>query len=735
MSTTVVKIEDSFGNVITSSSDPVTLTPVGPGAFDPSSTPTVNAVNGVATFSNLILDTSGSYTLSASSTDGATGTSHAFTVSPLAATHLAFSQAPANVTAGTVQVPNVQVQAQDQYGNVATTATGTVTLSASPSVTVTSGTRALSSGVATFGSLNIQTAGTYTLTASLSGLTSATSGSFTVSPNVPYQLVFGTQPTNIVAGQLITPSPTVSIEDHFGNLETSDNTDTVTLAGSLAAGSTATETASGGVATFNNVTIDVVGNVTHTLSATSATTPSLKSATSASFTVSPGAPASLAIVQPQLGGQVNTGNSIGTFYLEQYDQFGNNTWGTSGTPLTFSSSSSGGTFSLTDNGPSTTTATFPYPPNNNNPPNNRDLYFYYGDTNVGLPTITVSSPGLVSATQSVEIINVESPGDQTSSTGSAIAPLTITGQNSSPDYTFTSWSATGLPDGLSIDPSTGTITGTPTTLGTYSVEVFGYEGTYAYGYTTFTWTIGNTVSVTNPGPQSSGAGAAISDLAISASDSSPTATLSYADNGTLPPGLSIDPTSGVISGTPTTGGSYPVTITVTDDSGFSGTATFTWTVTDAVTVTSPGPQSSASGTAITPVPISASDSSPSSTLSYSDNGTLPPGLSIDPSTGVISGTPTTGGSSSVTITVTDNDGYSGSATFTWAITNTVTVTSPGPQSDPSGTAISNLAISASDTSSTATLAYADNGTLPPGLSIDPSTGVISGTPTTGVAPR
>ena len=201
VSTTVVKIEDSFGNVITSSSDPVTLTPVGPGAFDPSSTPTVNAVNGVATFSNLILDTSGSYTLSASSTDGATGTSHAFTVSPLAATHLAFSQAPANVTAGTVQVPNVQVQAQDQYGNVATTATGTVTLTASPSVTLTSGTRALSSGVATFGSLNIQTAGTYTLTASLTGLTSATSGSFTVSPNVPYQLVFGTQPTNIVAGQ------------------------------------------------------------------------------------------------------------------------------------------------------------------------------------------------------------------------------------------------------------------------------------------------------------------------------------------------------------------------------------------------------------------------------------------------------------------------------------------------------------------------------------------------------
>ena len=102
-----------------------------------------------------------------------------------------------------------------------------------------------------------------------------------------------------------------------------------------------------------------------------------------------------------------------------------------------------------------------YPPNNNNPPTNRDTYFYYGYTNVGQPIITVSSPGLISATLHVEIINVESPGDQTDSTGSAIASFTITGQNSSPYYSFTSWSATGLPDGLSIDPSSGTITRTP----------------------------------------------------------------------------------------------------------------------------------------------------------------------------------------------------------------------------------------------------------------------------------
>ena len=331
--TTVVKIEDSLGNVLTSSTDTVTLSPNGPGPFDPAATASVAAVNGVATFSNLILDKSGSYTLSASSPDGAIGTSHSFTVNALAATQLVFSQGPVNGTAGTVQSPNVTVQAQDQYGNVATSATGTVTLTASPSVTLTSGTRALSSGTATFGSLTIQTAGTYTLTASLPGYSSVTSNSFIIAPNTPYQLVFVTQPTNITAGQTISPSPTVQIEDRYGNLETSDNSDTVTAAGSLAASSTATETAVGGVATFPNLTIDVVGNVTHTLTASSSTTPALRTGTSASFTVSPGAPYSLAIVQPQLGGQINTGNSVGTFYLEQYDQYGNNTWGSTGTPL------------------------------------------------------------------------------------------------------------------------------------------------------------------------------------------------------------------------------------------------------------------------------------------------------------------------------------------------------------------------------------------------------------------
>jgi subtilase family serine protease len=86
---------------------------------------------------------------------------------------------------------------------------------------------------------------------------------------------------------------------------------------------------------------------------------------------------------------------------------------------------------------------------------------------------------------------------------------------------------------------------------------------------------GNTVTVTNPGSQSATAGTAVS-LQISASDSASGQTLTYSASG-LPAGLSIS-SSGLISGTPTTAGTYPVTVTAKDTTGASGSASFTWTV-------------------------------------------------------------------------------------------------------------------------------------------------------------
>jgi O-glycosyl hydrolase len=176
-------------------------------------------------------------------------------------------------------------------------------------------------------------------------------------------------------------------------------------------------------------------------------------------------------------------------------------------------------------------------------------------------------------------------------------------------------------------------------------------------------TVGNTVTVTNPGTQTSVLQTATS-LQISATDSAAGQTLTYSATG-LPAGLSIDPLTGLITGTPTTAGTSSVTVTATDGTGASGSASFAWSIAVGISidVSNPGSQSSTVGTAVS-LPIQAT--SPGGTLTYTVTG-LPPGLSINSATGVISGTPTTAGTYSVTVTVTDGTGATASVTFTWTV--------------------------------------------------------------------
>ena len=86
---------------------------------------------------------------------------------------------------------------------------------------------------------------------------------------------------------------------------------------------------------------------------------------------------------------------------------------------------------------------------------------------------------------------------------------------------------------------------------------------------------GNTVSVTNPGSQSGTVGTAAS-VQVHATDSGGQA-LTYSASG-LPAGLSINSSTGLISGTPTAAGAATVTVTATDATGAAGAATFTWTI-------------------------------------------------------------------------------------------------------------------------------------------------------------
>jgi hypothetical protein len=206
----------------------------------------------------------------------------------------------------------------------------------------------------------------------------------------------------------------------------------------------------------------------------------------------------------------------------------------------------------------------------------------------------------------------------------------------------------------------------------------------------------------------------------------------------LPAGLSIDPVSGVISGTISyqSVGTYSTSVTATDT--FSqkvDVKSFTWTVTNtnrAPVIDPPGDQSSPEGIPVDPLQIVAEDPDGNS-FTFDDNGTLPAGLSIDPDSGQISGELGYGsaGSYPVVITVTDNDSanpLSSSVGFTWTVTNTnrppAFTTLPADQLDDEGDAVS-LQIQASDPDLDDSLSYSSAG-LPDGLALNSETGIISG---------
>ncbi|MFB7667688.1 putative Ig domain-containing protein [Kitasatospora sp. NPDC056138] len=112
----------------------------------------------------------------------------------------------------------------------------------------------------------------------------------------------------------------------------------------------------------------------------------------------------------------------------------------------------------------------------------------------------------------------------------------------------------------------------------------GYDGPTGLGtpngtaaFTSGGSTGGNTVTVTNPGSQTTAQGGSVS-LQVSASDSASGQTLGYSASG-LPTGLSINSSTGLITGTATAAGTYNTTVTATDSTNASGSASFTWTVT------------------------------------------------------------------------------------------------------------------------------------------------------------
>lgn len=172
MASVVVKVQDQYGNPISGSTASVTLN------SSPSGISKIVADSGgTATFTGLVLTSAGSYTLTASSSGLSSATSNSLSITAATANKVKFTTQPVSATAGS-KMAAVVVQVQDTYGNLVTTSSASVTLKSTPTAISTSA--HASSGVATFSNLVINTSGTYTFAATSTGLTSATSNSFTI---------------------------------------------------------------------------------------------------------------------------------------------------------------------------------------------------------------------------------------------------------------------------------------------------------------------------------------------------------------------------------------------------------------------------------------------------------------------------------------------------------------------------------------------------------------------------
>jgi hypothetical protein len=224
--------------------DTFTVTPsvTGSGSIAPNTPQTVN-FGSTATFT--LTPTVANHLVSVTGSCGGTLTGNSFTTNavstnctvignfaPNPATQLVFVQQPTDGTAGVALSPAITLEARDAFGNVVITDSNNVTVTVNgpgPFDPASTTTVALSSGVATFSNLAFDVAGSgYTLTGHDvgDGLTSAPSTAFSIVAAGASQIVFTTQPANVLRGEKL-GTVAVTEEDAFGNPIITDSTSSV----------------------------------------------------------------------------------------------------------------------------------------------------------------------------------------------------------------------------------------------------------------------------------------------------------------------------------------------------------------------------------------------------------------------------------------------------------------------------------------------------------------------------
>ena len=350
----------------------------------------------------------------------------------------------------------------------------------------------------------------------------------------------------------------------------------------------------------------------------------------------------------------------------------------------------------------------------------------------GTTTLTYAVTDANGASTSVDFMVIVSgglaltaSGNQNYTLDTAITALQLpaaTGGTGTLTYTLTGPSGGNLPAGLNFNAGTRILSGTPTTAGTTTLTYAVTDANGASTSATFTVIVSDGLALTASGNQNYTLDTLITALQLPAATGG-TGTLTY--TLTSVPGLNFNVGTRILSGTPDTAGTTLLTYAVTDANGASTSVDFMVIVSGGLALTASGNQNYTLDTAITDLQLPAATGG-TGTLTYTL--TSVPGLNFNAGTRILSGTPSTAGTTTLTYAVSDANNASQLAIFTIAVADEVEVTAPNNQTYTMNTAITNLTLPEA-TGGTTPLTYTLT-PLPDGLTFTTGTRVLSGTPTT-----